>query len=136
MWSNRNQAVWTDFETTVIGGRHDNGPTPVETTSEVWLALIHDANGVIYFIDSWNPVVPRGRHLRDPAMVTAVTALNKEIKSLAPELNSATFRDLVTVTSSNTAAPIDTMVKANGTSLYVFAAISRGDRDRPSPSPA
>ena len=57
-------------------------------------------------------------------MVTAVTALNQQIKSLAPELNSATIPSLVTVTSSNAAAPIDIMVKANGTSLYVFSAIA------------
>jgi len=124
MWSDRNQAVWTDFETTDIGGT-GNGPTPVETTSEVWLALIHDANGILYFIDLITPTFREDGIFADPAMVTAVTALDKEIKSLAPELNSATIPDLVTVTSSNTAAPIDSMVKANGTSLYVFSAISR-----------
>jgi hypothetical protein len=124
-WSNRNQAVWTDFETTVIAADTTDGPTPVQTTSEVWLALIHSANGVIYFIDSWNPSFREDAIFETMPMVTAVTALNQQIKSLAPELNSATLPNLVAVTSSNAAAPIDTMVKANGTSLYVFAAISR-----------
>ena len=58
-------------------------------------------------------------------MVSAVTALNQQILSLAPELNSATIPNLVSVTSSNPAAPVDTMVKGNGTTLYVFSAISR-----------
>ncbi len=122
-WSNRNQAVWTDFETTVINANTTTGPTPVQTSSEVWLALIHSANGVLYFIDSWNPTFREDAIFENAAMVTAVTALNAQIKSLAPELNSASIPSLVTVTSDST--PIDSMVKAHGTSLYVFAAISR-----------
>jgi hypothetical protein len=124
-WSNRNQAVWTDFETTVINADTTAGPTPVETRSEVWLALIHAANGVLYFIDSWNPTFREDAIFEDASMVAAVTALNQEIKSLAPELNSASIPNLVGVTSSDTAAPIDSMVKVNGTTLYVFAAIAR-----------
>jgi hypothetical protein len=123
-WSTRGQAVWTDFETTDISGT-GNGPTPVETASEVWLALIHEANGILYFIDLISPTFREDGIFADPTMVTAVTALNKEITSLAPELNSATIPNLVTVSSSNAAAPIDIMVKANGSTLYVFSAISR-----------
>ena len=58
-------------------------------------------------------------------MVAAVTALNEQIRMLAPELNSADIPGLVSVASSNSAAPIDLMVKAKGQTLYVFAAISR-----------
>ncbi len=125
MWANRKQAAWTDIETTVIGMGTSDGPTPVQTASEVWLALIHEAAGIEYFLDTWEPSFREDGIFKDANMVTAVTALNKEIKSLAPELNSATLPGLVTVTSSNAAAPIDTMVKASGTSLYVFSAISR-----------
>jgi hypothetical protein len=124
-WSNRHQAVWTDFETTVISAGSTAGPTPAQTVSEVWLALIHEANGVLYFIDSWKPSFREDAIFETPAMVTAVTALNQQIKSLAPELNSATLPGLVTVSSANTAVPVDTMVKANGTSLYIFSAVSR-----------
>jgi hypothetical protein len=125
MWSNRGQAVWTDFETTVIAAGTTTGPTPAETRSEVWLALIHEASGVIYFIDTWNPAFREDGIFADAAMTSAVTALNQQIVALAPELNSASLPGLVTVTSSSASAPIDTMVKANGTSLYVFSAISR-----------
>jgi hypothetical protein len=125
-WSTRNQAVWTDFETTVIAADTTDGPTPAETVSEVWLALIHGANGVIYFIDSWNPSFREDAIFENTAMVTAVTALNAQIKSLAPELNSATLPGLVTVsTGSDASAPVDIMVKAIGTAVYVFAAVSR-----------
>jgi hypothetical protein len=126
MWANRNQAVWTDFETTVINAGTTDGPTPTETVSEVWLALIHSANGIIYFIDSWNPSFREDAIFENTTMVSAVTALNQQILSLAPELNSATLPNLVTVTSTSDAgAPVDIMVKANGTSLYIFSAIAR-----------
>jgi hypothetical protein len=123
-WSDRNQAVWTDFETTDISVAGD-GPTPIETESEVWLALIHNANGILYFIDTFTPSFREDGIFANADMVTAVTALNKKITSLAPELNSATIPNLVNVTSSSPSAPIDSMIKANGTSLYVFAAIAR-----------
>lgn len=124
-WSNRHQAAWSDFETTVIAMGTSDGPTPVQTASEVWLALIHEASGIEYFLDSWQPSFREDAIFEDSDMVTAVTALNQEIKSLAPELNSASLPNLVTVVSSNTAAPIDLLVKANGTTLYVLSAISR-----------
>jgi hypothetical protein len=54
-----------------------------------------------------------------------VTALNQQIKTLAPVLNSADIPNLVAVSSSNPDAPIDLMVKAHGQTLYIFAAISR-----------
>lgn len=125
MWSNRGQAVWSDFETTVIAAGTTTGPTPVQTRSEVWLGLIHGANGILYFIDSWNPSFREDAIFETPAMVTAVTALDQEIAMLAPVLNSATIPNLVTVSSSNASAPIDTMVKASGSKLYVMSAISR-----------
>jgi len=124
-WSDRNQAVWTDIETTDINAGSDAGPTPSQTRSEVWLALIHGANGITYFIDSWNPSFREDAIFENPTMVAAVTAVNAQITSLAPELNSANIVDLVSVASSNASAPLDSMVKANGTTLYVFAAISR-----------
>jgi hypothetical protein len=124
-WSNRGQAVWSDFETTVIAANTTTGPTPVQARSEVWLGLIHGANGILYFIDSWNPTFREDAIFESPAMVSAVTALDQEIAMLAPVLNSATIPNLVSVTSSNASAPVDTMVKASGSKLYVMSAISR-----------
>ena len=124
-WSNRGQAVWTDIETTIIGAGTTTGPTPKQTRSEVWLALIHGANGITYFLDTWNPSFREDGIIADSTMTAAVTALNQQVKSLAPELNSASVPDLVGVSSSNPAAPIDLMVKAHGQTLYLFAAISR-----------
>jgi hypothetical protein len=124
-WSNRSQAVWTDLETTIISAGGAAGPTPAQTISEVWLSLIHSANGICYFIDTWNPSFREDGIFANAPMVTALTALNQQIKSLAPELNSATLPNIVTVSVSNAPTTVDTMVKANGTSLYVFSAASR-----------
>jgi hypothetical protein len=124
-WSNRGQAAWTDFETTVIGAGTTTGPTPAQTASEVWLALIHEANGVVYFLDTWQPSFREDGIFADPAMVSAVTALNKQILALAPQLNSATIEGLVSVTSSDANVPVDAMVKATGSTLTVFSAVAR-----------
>ena len=123
-WSTRGQAVWTDIETTTIAAGTTTGPTPQQTKSEVWLSLIHGANGITYFLDTWNPSFREDGIFADPAMVSAVTALNRQIKTLAPVLNSADIPSLVAVSSSNPDAPIDLMVKANGHTLYLFAAIA------------
>jgi hypothetical protein len=124
-WSTRGQAAWTDIETTTIAAGGTHPPTPQQTKSEVWLSLIHGANGIAYFVDTWNPSFREDGIFADSTMTAAVTALNEQIERLAPELNSADLPNLVSVSSSNTAAPIDLMVKAHGQTLYLFAAISR-----------
>ncbi len=124
-WSSRGQAAWTDIETTTIAAGGTHGPTPQQTRSEVWLSLIHGANGIAYFVDTWNPSFREDGIFADATMTAAVTALNKQIEMLAPQLNSADIPDLVAVTSSNSAAPVDLMVKAKGQTLFVFAAIAR-----------
>jgi hypothetical protein len=124
-WATRGQAVWADIETTIIAAGSTAGPTPAQTGSEVWLALIHGANGICYFLDSWTPGFREDAIFETPAMVTAVTALNAQITALAPVLNSASLPDLVTVASASSVTPIDLVVKAQGTSLYVFSAVAR-----------
>jgi hypothetical protein len=102
-----------------------SGPIPAQTASEVWLSLIHGANGIGYFIHVFNPTFREDGIFNDRAMVAGVTSLNAKIRTLAPVLNSASITGLVDVSSSNSAASIDSMVKTNGNSIYVFAAIAR-----------
>ncbi len=123
-WSTRGQAVWTDIETTTIAAGTTTGPTPAQTKSEVWLSLIHGANGITYFLDTWNPSFREDGIFADPAMVTAVTALNQQMKTLAPVLNSADIPEPGGGQQLEPAAPIDLMVKAHGQTLYLFAAIA------------
>ena len=123
MWSTRNQAVWTDIETTVIAANTTTGPTPTETASEVWLSLIHGANGICYFIDTWNPSFREDGIFADTTMTAAITALDQEIKTVAPQLNSASVSGLVSV--GNTTVQVDTMTKVNGSTVWIFAAVAR-----------
>jgi hypothetical protein len=122
-WSTHHQAVWTWIETTPMNGGY--GPTPAQTASEVWLALIHGANGIGYFVHVLSPSFREDGIFANPDMVRAVTTLNKQIRALAPQLNSASISGLVTVSGSNPAAPIDFMVKTDHSALYIFAAVSR-----------
>jgi hypothetical protein len=63
--------------------------------------------------------------LKDKAMLAAITDINKQIASLAPVLNSPTVADGATVKSSNTAVPVDLMVKNHGGATYIFAVAMR-----------
>lgn len=54
-----------------------------------------------------------------------MTAINKQIKDLAPVLNSPTVKDAVTVKSSDENAPIDIMVKRRDGTTYIFAVSMR-----------
>lgn len=102
-----------------------DGPTPTQMASEVWLSLIHGANGIGYFIQVFSPSFREDGVFNDPAMVAALTTLNAQIKALAPQLNSASIIGLVDVSSSDPSVPIDYMVKSNGNFIYIFSAVSR-----------
>jgi hypothetical protein len=65
-------------------------------------------------------------------MLAAATQVNKEIKDLAPVLNSPTLADVVKVTSTTQAVtksnigdyhpePVDIMVKKHDGNIYIFA---------------
>ena len=50
-----------------------------------------------------------------------LAALNAQIQTLAPALNTASVANGVTVASSNPATPIDSMLKRAGGETYLFA---------------
>ena len=100
--------------------------TAEEMRFEVWSAIIHGARGIVYFCHQWEPKKDFAFPLNDPAMRQAVTAVNKEIASLARVLNTPTLEGRATVTSSKADVPVDVMVKKVGDATYVFAANMRG----------
>jgi hypothetical protein len=54
-------------------------------------------------------------------MIQAVKAINTQITSLAPVLNSRNTEGYAVATSSNSAVPVDIMTKKDGQGNYIFA---------------
>ena len=123
-WTRDEKPVWNCIETT----RGDDSrfkPTPHEVRAEVWMSLIHGSRGIIYFAHQFKPTFIEAALLADREMLAAVTKLNQQITSLAPVLSSPTITNAVMIRSTNTAAPIATMVKQLGGVTYIFAVAMR-----------
>ena len=118
--------IWTAIECTHI----DNAtvkPTPQQVKSEIWMAVIFGARGILYFAHQFQPSFIEDALLRDPEMMAAVTAINAQITSLAPVLNSQSIPGTVDVASSQPDTPIRTMVKRHDDSQYIFSAAMYDD---------
>lgn len=111
------QSIWMAIETTALDP--NRRPTAAEVLAEVWIALIHGATGIFYFVHEFKPEVRQDAIFRYPDIVEEVTNTNRLIKSLAPVLKSPSLSGKIEVTS---ATPIATMVKAFEGTTYVFAA--------------
>jgi hypothetical protein len=119
-WSGGEKIVWNCIECTHISDTKKKA-TPHQVRAEVWMALIHGSRGLIYFVHQFQPVFNEHALLDDPEMLAGVTAINRQIRELAPVLNSPTVADGATVTSSAEAVPIDAMVKRHDGATYVFS---------------
>ena len=126
-WTGGRKLVWNCIECTRIHNPAAKA-TPAQVKSEVWMALIHGSRGLIYFVHQFKPQFNEHALLDDPEMLAAVTAVNHQIKELAPLLNSPTVVDGATVRSSDREVPIDLMVKQRRDATYLFAV---GMRNRP-----
>ncbi len=93
----------------------------MEVKSEVWMAIIHGANGYSFFCHSFVAPQDEAALLHDADMLKAVTAVNKQVTSLAPVLNSPTTTDYATVASSNKDVFVDIMTKNQGKANYIFS---------------
>ncbi len=120
-WTNYKKPVWCVLECTKISPRNPRKPTTMEVKSEAWMAIIHGANGISYFCHSFVAPQDEAALLHDPDMLKAVTAVNKQVTSLARVLNSPTTSDYATVTSTNKDVPVDIMTKSQGKTNYIFS---------------
>src|SRR6185312_9565879 len=96
----------------------DRRPTAAEVRAEVWMALIHGAKGIVYFVHEFEPHFREDAIFRYPDIVEEITNINRLIKSLAPVLNSPTISGSIQVHSTT---QIATMVKVSGNTTYIFA---------------
>ncbi|MEV7663494.1 hypothetical protein, partial [Paenarthrobacter sp. NPDC089316] len=101
--------------------------TPEQTKAQVWASIIHEARGIVWFSQS-----PDQQNINDcisgdafadarlkatPCLkdqVAAAGAVNNEIKALAPVINTQSY-------VWNFGDGIDSMLKANDGSAYIFA---------------
>ena len=128
-WTDHKKPVWCCIECTHISNPEARA-TPHQVRAEVWMALVHGAQGIIYFSHQFEPKFIEAGLLADRQMLAAVTRLNQQIHRLAPVLCRPTVVDVVTVESSNDEVPLATLVKQKGEFLYVFAVAMRDGETR------
>jgi hypothetical protein len=128
-WCRDGKPVWVHLETGIIGAPGSQ-PTPLQVKAEIWMALIHGARGIDYFVHQFKPKFNEHALLDNPDMLAAVTAVNQQITSLARVLNSATIVDGVAVESTNPKTPVHAMVKRQGGATYVFSAAMYGEETK------
>ena len=85
-WTDGRKGVCCCIETTRISNP-DRKPTPEQVRSEVWMALIHGARGIIYFAHQFKPKFVEAGLLADEGMSREVAAVKRQIHELAPVLN-------------------------------------------------
>jgi hypothetical protein len=119
-WTGGRKILWNCIECTRISSERARA-TPHQVRAEVWMSLIHGSTGIIWFVHQFKPRFNEWALLDDPEMLAAVTAINRQIRELAPVLNSPTVRDGATVRSSSDKVPIGLMVKRVRGATYLFA---------------
>lgn len=126
-WSDHSKPVWCWIETTRIEDKSIREPTPSEVKSEVWMALIHGANGYGFFCHTFttNPPSDEAAFLHDTEMISAMKGVNLQVASLARVLNSASTSGYATVSSKNAEITIDIMTKNLDGANYVFSVAMR-----------
>jgi hypothetical protein len=126
-WTRGKKPVWCCIETTRISNL-ERAPTPANVRSEVWLALIHGADGLIYFCHQFQPRFIEAGFLEDAEMTAAIGKLNRRIHELTPVLRASELpeADRVKVRTLDPGdAAIDTFCRRWGGAYYVFAASPR-----------
>jgi Beta-galactosidase len=123
-WTEGHKDVWCCIETTRIDNV-DRKPTPQQVRSEVWMALIHGAKGIIYFAHQFKPTFIEAGLLADEVMAREVAAINRQIHELAPVLNRPDATGGASVASSEGSAPIDFAAKRHAGRTYLFAVAMR-----------
>lgn len=126
-WTSGTKIVWNCIECTRINNPTTK-PTPQQVRSEVWMSLIHESMGLIYFVHEWKPTFSEAALLSDPEMLQAVTDINRQVTALAPVLNSPTIQAGATASSDNPDLPVSIMVKQHRDTSYLFTVGMRDGR--------
>lgn len=119
-WAGPDRIVWNCIECTRISNV-ERKPTPAQVRSEVWMSIVRGSRGLIYFVHQFRPVFREAALLDDPEMLGAVTAINREIRELAPVLNQPSVVGGVTLTAADPAVSLAVLEKRYRGETYVFA---------------
>ena len=119
-WTRGERIVWAILECSRIHNV-EHKPSAKQIRAEVWMALVHGARGIVWFVHQFDPNFVEASALNDPDLLAAMTAVNRQVHELAPVLNSPTLKDGARATSSDEKMPIATMTKRHGGATYVFA---------------
>ena len=116
-WAGADREVWNCVEAKLA---KDSRVTPHQLRAEVWMSIIHGSRGIIYFVHQFEPVFREASVFEDADLLKAFSAINKQITSLAPVLNSAETLPIETVTKAES-GPVAALAKKRGADIYVFA---------------
>ena len=116
-WTDDATPTWTCIETGPIHSP-DRRPSPEQVRSEIWMALIQGADGLIYFVHQFKPQFNDHALLDDAAMLEEVTRINEQIQELAPVLYAPEAEGLTVDSDGDVRA----VMKRRGGRTYVFAA--------------
>jgi hypothetical protein len=123
-WTRGAKPVWNCIECTSISNPPAKA-TPAQIRAEVWMALIAGSRGLIYFVHQFKPEAREAALLDDPVTLAAVTSINRQIRDLAPVLNSPTIAGGVAISPAKADVPVVAVLKRVAGRLYVFAANQR-----------
>jgi len=124
-WAGSSKPVWNWIECT--GMNDPSGkPTPAQVKAEVWMSIVSGSMGIGYFVHQFMPTFDEHALLDDSTMKAAVAAINQQITTLAPVLNTPPIVGAGTVASSDASVPVEMLMKRQGGATYVFAVAMRG----------
>jgi len=119
-WTRDARVVWNCIECTRISNPSVK-PTARQVRAEVWMSIIHGSRGLIYFVHQFKPKFIEHALLEDPEMLAAVTALNRQVHSLAAVINGPVIADGATVSSSAARVPVHLTIRKHNGATYLFA---------------
>jgi len=114
------QRVWAILETTALDPKRP--VTPDELRTEVWMALIHGATGIVYFVHEWTGGFREDGVFRHPEIVREIADIDRAIAELAPVLNAPSASMPVAVLSE---VPVNIITRKHDGYLYIFAVVMR-----------
>ncbi|HUT37172.1 MAG TPA: hypothetical protein VNE39_27065 [Planctomycetota bacterium] len=118
-WAGPGKKVWCWIEANKISKGDGRAPTPDEVKTQIWMALVHGADGYGFFCHSWAGQRASVSAIA-PEMQAALAPVNAEVHKLAPVLNSPTIADAAAVKPSM-GSRVDVMVKRHEGATWVFA---------------